>query len=99
MRQSGHMPQGATRIISVFGEMTCSLVSNSSHGALLSVVIEEFYQTTYGSVGLFCLGKSPIWTIQLLPQFGFGHRTSKPDIFDHPTLKTVHNWPSDGFDE
>jgi hypothetical protein len=36
-------------------------------------------------------GKSPFLTIQLLPQFGFGHRASKPDIFDHPTLKTVHN--------
>jgi hypothetical protein len=29
-------------------------------------------------------------TIQLLPQSGFGHRTLKLDIFDHPTLKTVH---------
>jgi hypothetical protein len=36
-------------------------------------------------------GKSPFLTIQLLTQFGFGHRTSKPDIFDHPTLKTVQN--------
>jgi hypothetical protein len=36
-------------------------------------------------------GKSPFLTIQLLPQFGFGHRTSIPDIFDHLTLKTVHN--------
>jgi hypothetical protein len=43
-------------------------------------------------------GKSPFLTIQLLPQFSFGHQTSKPDIFDHPTLKTVHNWPSNGFD-
>jgi hypothetical protein len=42
------------------------------------------------------LGKSPFLTIQLLPQFSFGHRTSKPNIFDHPTLKTVHNWPSGG---
>jgi hypothetical protein len=24
-----------------------------------------------------------------LPQFGLGHQTSKPNIFDHPTLKTV----------
>jgi hypothetical protein len=37
------------------------------------------------------LGKSPFLTIQLLTQFGFGHRTSKSDIFDHPTLKTVQN--------
>jgi hypothetical protein len=44
------------------------------------------------------LGKSPFLTIQLLPQFGFGHQTSKLDIFDHLTLKTVHNWPSNGFD-
>jgi hypothetical protein len=45
------------------------------------------------------IGKGPFLTIQLLPKFSFGHRTSKPDIFDHPTLKTVHNWPSGGFDE
>jgi hypothetical protein len=24
-----------------------------------------------------------------LPQFGFGNQTSKPNIFDHPNLKTV----------
>jgi hypothetical protein len=36
-------------------------------------------------------GKSSFLTIQLLTKFGFGHRTSKPDIFDQPTLKTVHN--------
>jgi hypothetical protein len=30
-------------------------------------------------------------TIQLMPQFGFEHQTSKPDIFDHPTLKLVYN--------
>jgi hypothetical protein len=47
---------------------------------------------------VFFLGKSPFLTIQLLPRFSFGHQTSKPDIFDHPTLKTVHNWPSSGFD-
>jgi hypothetical protein len=44
------------------------------------------------------IGKSPFLTIQLLSQFGFGHRTSKPDIFDHLTFKTIHNWPSGGFD-
>jgi hypothetical protein len=32
-------------------------------------------------------GKSPFLTIQLLPQFGFGYQTSKPDIFDHQLLK------------
>jgi hypothetical protein len=32
------------------------------------------------------------------PMFGFDHWTSKRDIFDHLTLKTVHNWSSDGFD-
>jgi hypothetical protein len=36
-------------------------------------------------------GKSLFLTSQLLPQFGFDHQTSKPDIFDHLTLKTVHN--------
>jgi hypothetical protein len=35
--------------------------------------------------------KSPSLTIQLLPRFGFGHRTPKQGIFDHPTLKTVYN--------
>jgi hypothetical protein len=35
--------------------------------------------------------KSPFLTIQLLPKFGFSHQTSKPDIFDHQTLKIVHN--------
>jgi hypothetical protein len=43
-------------------------------------------------------GKSPFLTIQLYAKFGFGHRTSKPDIFDHPTVKTVQIWPSGGFD-
>jgi hypothetical protein len=42
---------------------------------------------------LFQGGKDPFLIIQLLTQFGFSHRTSKPDIFYHPTLKTVHNWP------
>jgi hypothetical protein len=32
-------------------------------------------------------GKSAFLTIQLYVKFGFGHRTSKPDIFDHPTVK------------
>jgi hypothetical protein len=45
------------------------------------------------------IGKSLFLTIQLLPQFDFGHRTSKMDIFDHPTLKTVYNGPSSGFAE
>jgi hypothetical protein len=44
-----------------------------------------------GVVIVFLVGKRSFLTIQLLPQFGFGHRTSKPDIFDHPTLKTIHN--------
>jgi hypothetical protein len=39
-------------------------------------------------------GKSLFLIIQLLPQFDFSHRTLKPDIFDHPTLTTAHNWPS-----
>jgi hypothetical protein len=42
--------------------------------------------------------KSTFLTIQLLTRIDFGHRTSKSDIFDHPTVKTVHNWPSGGFD-
>jgi hypothetical protein len=42
--------------------------------------------------------KSIFLTIQLLPQFGFDYRTSKTDIFDHLTLKTVNNCPLGGFD-
>jgi hypothetical protein len=41
--------------------------------------------------------KNPFLTIQLLPQFGFGHRTPKPGIFDRPTLKTAYNWSSSSF--
>jgi hypothetical protein len=43
----------------------------------------------FAKVLLFFFGKSPFLTIQLWAKFGFGHRTSKPDIFDHPTVKTV----------
>jgi hypothetical protein len=35
-------------------------------------------------------GTSPFLAIQLLPEFGFDHRTAKPEIFGHPTLETVH---------
>jgi hypothetical protein len=42
--------------------------------------------------------KSLFLTIQLFPQFDFGHRTPKPGIFDHPTLKTIYNWSLSGFD-
>jgi hypothetical protein len=52
-----------------------------------------------GARGLeLILGKKLFLTIQLLCQFGFDHRTLKSDIFDHPNLKTVHNWPSGGFE-
>jgi hypothetical protein len=37
-------------------------------------------------------GKSLFLTIQLLSQFGFGHRTPKSGIFDHPTFKTIYNF-------
>jgi hypothetical protein len=47
---------------------------------------------------IILLRKSSFLTIQLLPQFGFSHQTSKLDIFYHSTFKTVHNWPSVGFD-
>jgi hypothetical protein len=33
--------------------------------------------------------KSPFLTIQLLLKFGFDHRTPKPVIFGHETIKTV----------
>jgi hypothetical protein len=36
---------------------------------------------------LYILGKSPFLTIQLLPRFGFGHRTLKPDILTIQLLK------------
>ena len=42
----------------------------------------------------FFIGKNPFLTIQLWPRFGFGHRTPKPGIFSHPTIKTVQIWPS-----
>jgi hypothetical protein len=50
-----------------------------------------------GARGLeLILGKKLFLTIQLLCHFSF--ETLKSDIFDHPTLKTVHNWPSGGFE-
>jgi hypothetical protein len=45
----------------------------------------------------FILGRSAFLTIELLAKFGFDHRTSKPGIFNHPTIKIVHFWPSNGF--
>jgi hypothetical protein len=42
-------------------------------------------------------GRSSFLTIEILTKFDFDHRTSKPGIFDHPTIKTIHFWPSDGF--
>jgi hypothetical protein len=45
----------------------------------------------FTSAWLLAKGKSLFLTIQLLPRFGFDHQTSKPDIFDHLTVKTVHN--------
>jgi hypothetical protein len=36
--------------------------------------------------------------LRKLPRFGVSHRTSKLNIFDHSTLKTVHKWAPDGFD-
>jgi hypothetical protein len=35
------------------------------------------------------IGKSVFLTIQLLLKFGFDHRTPKPVIFGHQTIKTV----------
>jgi hypothetical protein len=35
--------------------------------------------------------------IELFSKFGFDHRTAKPEIFSHWTLKTVHFRPSGGF--
>jgi hypothetical protein len=40
---------------------------------------------------LLLCGKSPFLTIHLLLQFDFGHRTSKPGIFDYAAFKTIHN--------
>jgi hypothetical protein len=36
--------------------------------------------------GDFSKGTSLFLVVELCSQFGFGHRTSKPEIFDHPTL-------------
>jgi hypothetical protein len=38
-------------------------------------------------------GKSPFLAIQLLLKFGFDHRTPKPVIFGHQTIKTVQILP------
>jgi hypothetical protein len=43
-------------------------------------------------------GKSSFLTIQLLLKFGFRHRTPKPVIFGHQTIKTVQIWPLGCFD-
>ena len=48
----------------------------------------KFWETGVDKA-VFEIGKSTFLTIQLWPQFGFGHRTPKPDIFGHPTIKTV----------
>jgi hypothetical protein len=46
---------------------------------------------------VFFIGRSPFLTIELSAKFGFDHQTSKLGIFDHPTIKTIHFWPSLGF--
>ena len=42
----------------------------------------------------FNKGKSPLFVIQLLPEFVFGHATLKPESFDHRTINTTQIWPS-----
>jgi len=42
--------------------------------------------------GLNLLVKNIFLTIELSPESGFGHQTLKPNIFDHPTIKTGHIW-------
>jgi hypothetical protein len=47
---------------------------------------------------IFKKKKKTFLTIQLSPQFDFGHRTSKPGIFGHPTINTDQIWPMGRFD-
>ena len=53
---------------------------------------EQHYRHLINS-GLLGGGKSSFLTILLSPEFDFGHQTSKPDILDHRTIKTVYIWP------
>ena len=41
--------------------------------------------------------KNSFLTIQFWLEFGFDHRTPNPDIFGHPTIKTVQIWSSSSF--
>jgi hypothetical protein len=45
----------------------------------------------------YSIGKSPFLTIELSTASGFDNVTLKPNIGNHPTLKSVHIGPSDGF--
>jgi hypothetical protein len=46
---------------------------------------------------MFITGKKSIFNHQTIVKFGFAHLTLKPEIFDHPTIKPVHIWPSGDF--
>jgi hypothetical protein len=67
--------------------------NNPSETELILSTSSLLKYMTFGTGHQFKKRKSPFLIIQLLPQYGFGHRTPKPGIFDHPTLKTVYNWP------
>ena len=44
------------------------------------------------------LGKSPIFTLELLQKSNFQPSTIKSDNIGHPTVKTGQIWPLDGFE-
>ena len=41
-------------------------------------------------LGLFIQEKNLFSIMQLSPEFNFGHATSKPDMLNHQTIKTVY---------
>ena len=53
------------------------------------LIVKKIHWLTSSHFHIYRKGKSPFLTIQLWPRFGFGHRTPKPGIFSHPTIKTV----------
>jgi DNA modification methylase len=47
------------------------------------------YENVESNILLWRMEKSSFLTIQLLSRFSFGHWTSKPGNFNHPTLKPL----------
>ena len=90
------MDQTVSYLIRIFRHQLQSSQPNSSelhstakHTDACNTAFVSQILNTNRALKTFYLGKSPFLTIQFCPQFDFGHRTPKPDIFDHPTIKTV----------